>query len=296
MVNFKKPGLRTIKTALSILIAIIPFYIFGDESPFYAALGALMSTQGSVYSSYRVGKFRVIGTCIGAAFGMIMAGFFQLNLVATFLGVILVIYIVNLLKLQGGTTLAVIAFLYTMTHSIEPMHYYFTRILQTIVGVIIGVSVNYFICPPKLHIRVQKTSIDLAKDILNSLENYIKREEKFNIERFHENFNSYKTALKDYEIEIKSSRTNLLHYERMTNLHDIFHRVIGHCIILNNLNKECLLNKENYDNLKKYFTDIGELDIKKTNDFDEYNYNIKCLINEVSELIDVTTDKTYHYK
>lgn len=296
MMNLKKPGLRNIKTAISIIIAIIPFYIFGGESPFYAALGALMTTQNSVFSSYRVGKFRIIGTCIGAILGMVIASFFQLNIIAIFLGIILVIYIVNLLKLQGGTTLAVIAFLYTMTHSIEPMPYYVTRVSQTIFGVIIGVTVNYFICPPKLHMRVEKTSVNLAKDILKSLENYIKKQEKFNIEGFHENFNSYKTALKDYDIEIKSSRTDLLHHEKTKKLYDIFHIVIGHCIILNNLNKDYLINRENYDNLKKCFPEIGELEIKKTNDFDEYNYNIKCLIEEISELIEVTTDKTYHYK
>ncbi len=52
----KSIGMRNIKTALAVTLSILISEFFKLDSPFYAAIAAVISMQNSVTGSYRVGK------------------------------------------------------------------------------------------------------------------------------------------------------------------------------------------------------------------------------------------------
>lgn len=159
--NFSMPkiGLRTIKTSISVFLCL---FLFPNE-PFFACLAAVSCLQNNVSNSIKASKNRVIGTIVGALYGLIFLIFcryFKFNLESEFLsntliyfsiaiGIILVIHTCNLIKKSGGINVSCIAFLaITTVHAYSaPLYYALDRIIQTIFGSVIALLVNYFVFP-----------------------------------------------------------------------------------------------------------------------------------------------------
>src|SRR3712207_21481 len=63
-------GLRNIKTAFSVFLCVALFQLFHRHYPFYACIAAVSCTKECFSSTYSSGKYRFIGTCIGAMVGI----------------------------------------------------------------------------------------------------------------------------------------------------------------------------------------------------------------------------------
>jgi uncharacterized membrane protein YgaE (UPF0421/DUF939 family) len=149
--QLKKIGARNIKTAIAVVISILISKIFRMEYPLYAAIASIISMQSSVINSISAGKSRMLGTIVGALVGFICAVISPGNLILIGIGIVIVIYLCNLLNWQDSASIACVVFCVIMLNLKEGnfLLYSINRIIDTFVGIIVAVAVNYFIIPPR---------------------------------------------------------------------------------------------------------------------------------------------------
>lgn len=157
--SLKTIGARNLKTSLAVFICIITFELLGRSSAFFACIAAMMCMQDTVENSYKMGKDRMLGTSIGAIVGLTLTVAFNiLNLnhfltyaFLTALGTTLAIYLCILFKCKGAVNSACIVVFAIMTSlkGVGSYNYAFNRIIDTFIGVIIGILVNRLVYPYK---------------------------------------------------------------------------------------------------------------------------------------------------
>lgn len=149
--NFHKPGMRNVKTAISVFICIAILRLFPDNSPFYACIASVITMQNTMENSIKVGISRMIGTLIGATVGVILSTVYPNNIMLTALGIVVVIYIANFLKRNGSTAIACIVYLAIMVNIkyTTPFYYSLMRVMETFLGITVAVIVNIVVFPPK---------------------------------------------------------------------------------------------------------------------------------------------------
>ena len=159
--NFPSIGLRTIKTAIAVFLCLL----FFPSEPFFACLTAVFCVQDTVSNSINMSINRALGTVLGAVVGLIfllICRFFIYNISTYFIrkflvyftiavGIIIVIYLCNVIKKNGAINIACIVFLaVTTVHAFgNPIYYTLNRIIETLFGIFIALIVNKFILPPK---------------------------------------------------------------------------------------------------------------------------------------------------
>lgn len=111
-----------------------------------------------------MGINRGAGTILGASFGLIFLFLFRslenhisntyiskpLIYLIIAIGIILMIYLCNILKRPGAINITCIAFLgVTTAHAYsDPLFYATNRIIETLLGIVISILVNKLITPP----------------------------------------------------------------------------------------------------------------------------------------------------
>ncbi|MFR1708528.1 MAG: FUSC family protein [Clostridium sp.] len=149
--NFKTyVGMRNIKTALAVAISVIVAEIFHLQSPFFVATGALISMETTVKKGINAGISRVLGTIMGGLIGIITVLIAPGNIFLLFLGTVLLITLLNILKWQDSISMACVVFCVIMITmgSENIVLYAIQRTVDTIVGIVISIIINYLISPP----------------------------------------------------------------------------------------------------------------------------------------------------
>jgi uncharacterized membrane protein YgaE (UPF0421/DUF939 family) len=144
------PGMRNIKTAIAVFLCIICLRIFIHTSPFYACIASVITMQNTVESSWKAGINRMIGTLIGASYGVILSSILPGNALITALGIIATIYTTGLLKRNNSASIACVVYIAIMVNMKDttPLNYSLMRTFETLFGIIIAMLVNSFIYPP----------------------------------------------------------------------------------------------------------------------------------------------------
>jgi uncharacterized membrane protein YgaE (UPF0421/DUF939 family) len=155
-------GMRTVKTALSVLICLIIYHLVNplgyttNFDAFLACTAAIICMQDSVEKSWTSGGNRMAGTGIGALLGMIflyidiLFNNDYLCILMIALGVIALITVCNLLRLQDSIVIGCVVFLVIALEQTAggPFMASVQRLLDTAVGVAIAITVNHFVKKP----------------------------------------------------------------------------------------------------------------------------------------------------
>lgn len=173
-------GMRNIKTALSVFICLVFYLLCGfangllppGDSAFlrllnflldrkdvsYACVAAIVSMQSSVEDSVAFGKSRLIGTAVGGMIGIVMvasapfADYTVLSYLLVSLGVVITIYICNIIKHSAASSVSCIVFLIivlSINSGSSAVPYAINRMIDTAIGILISVPINRFIRAPK---------------------------------------------------------------------------------------------------------------------------------------------------
>jgi uncharacterized membrane protein YgaE (UPF0421/DUF939 family) len=164
--------MRTIKTGIAVFLCMLISQTFRLEYPFYAAIAAIISTESSVSLSFKTGKNRMSGTLIGAVTGSIFAFIQPNNALLCGLGVVVLIYLCNLLKWPGSISIAGIVFIAIMVNldGKSPLLYGLNRIIDTLIGISVALIVNYLVFPYNLAGKIYKDRqvlFDKVSQIIN---------------------------------------------------------------------------------------------------------------------------------
>jgi uncharacterized membrane protein YgaE (UPF0421/DUF939 family) len=153
-------GLRSAKTALSVFLCVPLLRLIGLDQPFFACIAAVVATQTTVQMSYAIGLERVLGTFVGAAWGLLFsllapppvnpADLSALQMVLIGLGIMLVIYSSNLMQKPNAGGIGSIVFLGIMINLLpehSPLETAMLRTVETLLGVMIATLVNWLVFP-----------------------------------------------------------------------------------------------------------------------------------------------------
>lgn len=171
MTHYPKIGLRIIKSAVAVFLCYLFNYFRGGNGiVFYSQLSVLWCIQAYISTTKKNAWQRTVGTFIGAGFGLVVLLLFFLLRIAnwnvsdlslylikgfiTSIGIIFVLYISVLLKKKNASYFSCVVFLsIVVIHGADNNPFIFTlnRVVDTMVGIFIGVAVNLFHLPRKQH-------------------------------------------------------------------------------------------------------------------------------------------------
>ncbi len=163
----KRPGLRNIKTALSVVISALIVTIFNNITGaqvtyFYAAITAVFTLQQTHGESLLKARDRFFGTVIGAAvailIGIIRFNIIQINLdlVYLFFGIMLCIFLVDAFNLKAGVMIACIMLIASLQDQEQYyIAYTFLRGIETLLGATVAILVNRYVFPYNKEVKME---------------------------------------------------------------------------------------------------------------------------------------------
>lgn len=166
-------GLRTVKTALAVIISMIIVDYFGttDSKLFFAVLGAMAAVQPTFTESLESCFTQIIGVLFGAVMGVLLLALPVSHLTATGIGIILVITLYNALRLRFSPSLAcLIVVTICITPDIKPISYALSRIWDTAIGLGVGMLINTLVFPYDNSSQIRTLAHSIDKEVIRFLE------------------------------------------------------------------------------------------------------------------------------
>ncbi len=150
-----KIGMRTVKTVVAVGICLLAFQFLVPKSSIngiHAALAATICMKSSLQNTLRTGLDRASGTVVGSVMGvlfLLLSTLLPAPLISAIgiLGVLLIIYLCNVFRLQASVTISVVVFLIILIgeRDIPPVFYGLARLGETIFGIFVAYIVNRFL-------------------------------------------------------------------------------------------------------------------------------------------------------
>ncbi len=175
MIRLEKIGMRTIKTALAVTLTLLICAALRIDNPFFAAIAAIIVMEPSVSESLSSGKSRMYGTVLGGLFAMGYSLILPSHPILIGLGIIVLIYVSNLFKIQNSIKISSIIFISILLNYEDGsrIHYAVYRTLDTFIGIAVGTLVNYYVRPPNTGKSIG-TFIDQTQQVILRLLEKIK--------------------------------------------------------------------------------------------------------------------------
>ncbi|MGL4912661.1 MAG: FUSC family protein [Romboutsia sp.] len=282
--KLEKMGMRTIKTGIAVMLCVIlgEFFI---QNPFYSAAGCIISMQDTVKGSMKAGMNRVKGTILGGIIGFLIVLINPGGIILSGIGVMATIYACNILKLNKAILVACVTFLSIHLGIIDtnPAQYSFFRVLDTSIGVVIGVLINYIIARPNyLHSTINEFK-EIERLTVEFIESKIVNKDSFNIKKLEKEIKRVDSVYSKLVDELDYSRNNV-DLEKLENTIDICREIYFHMQSIELLEKKLYLNKENYERIKKlHQSEEIDWDLHES-ESPVFNYHLSKIIEEIKLL------------
>lgn len=198
-----KIGLRTIKTSIAVTIGLFAVALLNLESPFFVTIAALIGMQPTIADSWVVGRNRMMGTAVGAVFGMVLAIWLPPNPILAGFGVLALIWLMNLIKTPEAVVISCIVFVAVFVEAGNgAIAYALSRLFDTGVGLGIALVINYFFMPPTYDRQVLQEIRKAAPEIIkaqNRMLGVLMRRENISLDELQAEIDS----IEESQIEIK---------------------------------------------------------------------------------------------
>ena len=167
-------GLRTVKTTAAIVISMIIVDYLGASASklIFAMLGAMAAVQPTFKDSVDSCLAQIVGVLFGAVASIALLALPVPPLVATAIGMILVITLYNLLHIRYSPSLpCLIVVMMCTAPDVRPLAYALERIWDTTIGLGVGMVINTLVFPYDNSCQIRVTVESLDKELLIFLEN-----------------------------------------------------------------------------------------------------------------------------
>ncbi len=287
--KLQKLGMRTIKTGIAVCLTILLSQLLNIESPFFASIAAIIAMKASVSESLSIGKNRMVGTIFGGIIALLFTYFLPNNIITISLGVVIIIYICNLLGLRKSIELATMVFLSIILNYEEGsrLAYAVNRTSATLIGLVIGTLINYLIVPPKAnHQKYVEESIDkIYSEFKNALEKLIWHKECCQLDNLKELLNNledeYKILKKDMKLTVIKDHDT----PKFEKAYDAFETIYYHLNTIYTIDGIPALDEENIKVIEEFFNkEIPEQDSNEDKLSIIYNYHIKRIMDEFNSI------------
>lgn len=292
--NFTKGlGLRTIKTGIAVALCILIANLTKMTFPFYAAIAAAICMQSTVFDTMTTGIHRMYGTFIGAIVGLAFVYIAPMNFLLCGIGVIIVVYLCNLLKITKSVTIGCIVFIAIMTQTGEittqtgesnyHVLYGIYRLTDTLIGIVIAVLVNYILLPPVYFDEIHKSANSIVDNLFVIFGNYFINNTYSELGEINKKINSLEKLLNLYKKEFKRIGSKRVNVEKLIELLENSKEVYNHFGILYKMNCSGSLTTENFDRIKEiYNTSFKTSSSEETKETIVLNYHVEKLLDFLS--------------
>ncbi len=296
MKNLKKfhIGLRTLKTAAAVVIAMLLVTSYGTTTSrlIFAMLGAMAVMEPTLKDSIGSCLTQIFGVFFGAIAGVLLMLLPINSLVATGIGIVLVITIYNLLHIRFSPTLpCLMVVIICTTPDIQPLTYALGRLWDTAIGLGVGLIINSLIFPYNNTRKIRLTAESLDKEIILFLEDMFDGDQEYpDTEKMTATIDTLARQL-----SIFSNQWLLLRLKRNRKRLEVFNicadkarQLVAQMEVLCRMEKHGKLNEENLNRL----VENGALirDVTVTTQMTETdiitNYHVTQILNLREDLIE----------
>ena len=166
-------GLRTIKTAVAVIISMLIVDHLGTTSSklIFAMLGAMAAVQPNFRSSLESCLTQVVGVLFGALIGVFLLFIKLPPLVAAGIGIVLVISLYNSFRISYSPGLpCFIVVMICTTPDVQPITYALGRIWDTAIGLAVGMAINTLVFPYDNSHKIRSLAESLDSEVIAFLE------------------------------------------------------------------------------------------------------------------------------
>lgn len=289
----KKIGMRTIKTALAVSLAIFISQLLNLKSPLFVGIAAIISMKSSVSESLTAGKSRMLGTIFGAMVAIVFSYITPTNVLSIGIGIIIIIYVCNLLGWTNAIQLSSMVFLVIVLNYDEgsSINYAIYRAADTLIGLIIGTLINYLVVPPDTYYEklLKDFIIQMHYQIKKDLEDFFLNKEKISLENLQAFLNTTKEEYKilNKEIKLKIKKSNSINSFKATLERTInsIETIYNHLAVVFNMDSIPSLDENNKKSLEKIFEkELFEEEKTNSNEHIVYNYHVNKILEELETL------------
>lgn len=282
--KLQKIGMRTIKTGIAVYICtLLAKYLV--KNPMFAGVGCVVSVQDTVKESLKLGFNRVKGTMIGGLVGFLCVLIKPGDPILSGLGVMATIYSCTVLRINSGIIVSSVTFLSIHLGIINsnPAYYSIQRVIDTSVGVIIGVIINYLLARPdyiELTYKTLSNANDIAKECIKSgiINNGV-----FDRERLKKKINKLDTIYPKLVDEIKYNKKQV-DIEIIENEISLYKSINHHIKSIQLLEEELFINNDNYFKIKEMYN-IDTLNLKLDNEKSPvFNYHLSKVLDKINKI------------
>lgn len=283
-----KPGMRNIKTGIGVMLCVLVGYLDIVDKTFYAAIACIVCMQATVKGSLKVGLNRLKGTFVGGLIGFLFALISPGDPVLSCLGIITTIYICNIINIKKSITIACIVYcaIHLGIGTDNPMYYSIHRIIDTSIGVVIGIGVNYLIYRPNYLYRIHNEIKVIENTSIKLLKSKIEKGENIDMSFFKNEITKLESLYKNFLDELEYSNDEV-DAKEINKTIKICKQIYLHLQVLEHMKDKCYLNQENYIKSKNLYNELAN-DIEVKADISPvYNYHISMIIENINEIRDI---------
>ncbi len=177
-----KLGLRTVKTAVAVVISLALAELFGrsDGKLIFAVLGVMAAVQPTFKESWESCLTQILGVILGAITGLLLHLIPISPAITSGAGVLLVIVTYNSLGIRFSPGLACIIVVTICTDAgVHPTDYALDRIWDTAIGLVVGMVINTLVFPYDNSRRIRSAVHSLEKEVMLFLGDMFDGDNKF---------------------------------------------------------------------------------------------------------------------
>lgn len=291
--SYLRIGPRTLKTALAVTVSIVAVSFYGSSTSnlIFATIGALSAMGATFKESLQSCFSQIAGVVFGVMAGVLLLSMNMPPLLASGIGIIVVITFYNLLHLKISPTLACIVVV-TICHmsDVTPFVYALERIWDTAIGLLVGILINLFIFPYDNSKQIRNTLYRLDKELIVYLEDMFNGDEHIpNVNKMEHSFDEIEHGLKIFSDQklfyhLKKQKKDL---SALINCEKKARQLVYHLEILSSLPFPGILNPYNKERLEKNGAKTKDLRVlDEPTELDIItNYHVSQVLNLRRELI-----------
>ncbi|WP_209661170.1 FUSC family protein [Acetoanaerobium pronyense] len=276
--------MRTIKTAIAVMISIIVSMRLNVNYPLFVTIGAIVSMQSSLNESFQSGLNRILGTIVGAVIGIIFFNISPNNIVLTGLGIILLITINNKMNWSKSLVISLIVFSsIMMSYGQDVVLNSALRVIDTTLGIIIAFVINTVISPPKHEEKIYINAVELIDSAYLEFKSYLLSDTELNVKDIQEKLEALSQLFDIYKSEFIQNEKKILVEKDVMRILFLMDEVAHNFSIINSMKKE-ISSKNALGIYNKLNIKVNESPENDTEDFLVYNYHIKIITNDISKM------------
>ncbi len=244
-------GLRTIKTAIAVIVAMSVADYFGTTADklIFAMLGAMAVVEPTFKESLLACLTQVVGVLFGAAMGILLQSLPLGDLAAVGIGIVAIIVLYNALHIRFSPSLPCFIFvMICVTPNVEPMAYAVGRIWDTAIGLAVGTLINVLVFPYDNSQKIRGMIKSLDRDLIAFLEDMFDGDDQLP----KADLAAKKILAVEQQLKLFESQFLLIHRRRQLREMDMFRvcdkkakELAAHLAVLSRMERPGRLSDEN---------------------------------------------------